>query len=136
MASYGAWEHVARPLINKREQSVPKLRGSRPFAALIRLHDCFASEFSSAGRMMIRARLERFLVDESGAITADWIALTAAAAGVCVLAVGVISRSTTSASDELATQLREGNTSGFAVMEIAPGGSSGGIGTPTGSVGP
>jgi hypothetical protein len=66
---------------------------------------------------MIRALFGRLLADEDGAVTLDWLALTAAVAGVGVLGVIVIGQSLADISVELNGALNAAPFDGFTVVE-------------------
>jgi Flp pilus assembly pilin Flp len=70
---------------------------------------------------MLTARFGRFLADEDGAVTLDWLALTAAVAGVGVLGVIVIGQSLADISDELNAVLSETQFDSFTLVETPAG---------------
>ena len=78
--------------------------------------------------MTIRARLERFLADEDGAVTADWLALTASVVVLGALAVHIVGQSMTDVSVEIADVLENARLANITVVDASTGASSGGSG--------
>ena len=70
---------------------------------------------------MIRTRAARFLADEDGAVTLDWVALTAATAVVGLLGVNIIGKSTAGAAAEIEATLRAANLGRITLMETSSG---------------
>ena len=59
----------------------------------------------SGVKVRFRPGLVRLLADECGAVTADWLALTASAVGVVLLGVSIVGQSVTGASAEIGAAL-------------------------------
>ena len=53
----------------------------------------------------------KFAKDESGAVTVDWVVLTAALVGIAVALIGVINTGITTASSDIAASLTDAITS-------------------------
>jgi hypothetical protein len=77
---------------------------------------------------MIRARLRRFLADEDGAVTADWVALTASVVLVGALAVHIVGQSMVDVSVEIAAALENARLANITVVKTSSGSSSDGSG--------
>ena len=60
---------------------------------------------------------KNFRKDEDGAVTVDWVVLTAAIVGLAVVAFGTIKENTTALTDDIATAI-----GGVTVEEPAAGG--------------
>ena len=82
---------------------------------------------------MIRARLTRLLTDEDGAVTADWLALTASAVVVGLLGLHIIGQSMVDVSVELDAALRNARLANVTFVESSSGtgatGSDGSVGS-------
>ncbi len=61
--------------------------------------------------------IKNFRKDEDGAVTVDWVVLTAAIVGLAVVAFGTIKENTTALTDDIATAI-----GGVTVEEPAAGG--------------
>jgi Flp pilus assembly pilin Flp len=59
---------------------------------------------------MIRLKIVRFLDNDSGAITVDWVVLTAAIVGIAVTVVGVISAGVLEAASDISFVLTDAIT--------------------------
>jgi len=57
--------------------------------------------------------IKNFCSDEDGAVTVDWVVLTAAVVGLAVAAYSTISTGTTGLTDQTATYLNSQDLSGF-----------------------
>ncbi|NOR64231.1 MAG: hypothetical protein GQ535_17315 [Rhodobacteraceae bacterium] len=55
--------------------------------------------------------LNAFVKDEDGAVTVDWVVLTAAIVGIALAIIAVIRTSLNSAADDIATAITDAMTS-------------------------
>ena len=55
--------------------------------------------------MRFALKMKRFSRDEDGAVTVDWVVLTAAVVGLAVVAFGTIKESTTGLTDRIETEI-------------------------------
>jgi hypothetical protein len=85
---------------------------------------------------MIKARLVQFVADEDGAVTVDWLALTAAVVGVGLLGVNIVGRGTADASAEITAALRTAELGSITFLESSPGAGSTGSDASVGSLAP
>jgi Flp pilus assembly pilin Flp len=83
---------------------------------------------------MLKACFARFLRDEDGAVTVDWVALAGAMVGLGVLIVLDIANDATVVSTKLGTDLNNTSISDITYM-VTPSGGSSGTGS-SGSVSP
>jgi Flp pilus assembly pilin Flp len=74
---------------------------------------------------MPRARLARFLKDEDGAVTVDWVALTGAMVGLAVLIVLDIAEGATNVSGEIGAELSNSHISDITFLVTPPEQTSG-----------
>ena len=109
---------------------------SGPSAAPIGSHYGAAGNPRQAGRVMIKARLVRFVADEDGAVTVDWLALTAAVVGVGLLGVNIVGRGTADASAEITAALRTAELGSITFLESSPAAGSTGSDASVGSLAP
>lgn len=56
---------------------------------------------------MIKNRLSRFLNDTSGAVTVDWVVLTAAVVGLAAASIGAVQTSTDGLADNVGTYIND-----------------------------
>jgi len=73
---------------------------------------------------MIGARVARFWADEAGAVTVDWLALTAAAVGVGLLGADIIAQSTADTSNEIEAMLRDAKLGSITFVDSSTSASS------------
>lgn len=59
--------------------------------------------------------IKNFRADESGAVTVDWVVLTAAIVGLGVVAIGFVSRGINNLGQQVQTELSSGNVLGAGV---------------------
>jgi len=71
----------------------------------------------------MRLNLNKFVCAESGAVTVDWVVLTAAIVGIAIAVLTVVSGGLNSASNEINGQL---NSAGTSIAGLISGGSVGG----------
>src|SRR3712207_4355712 len=64
--------------------------------------------------------LARFMADEDGAVTVDWLALTASAFGVGLLGVSIVGQSVTASSEEIVATLRAADLGRITFVETSP----------------
>jgi Flp pilus assembly pilin Flp len=57
--------------------------------------------------MRFALKMKRFSRDEDGAVTVDWVVLTAAIVGLAVVAFGTIKDETTGLTTRIATEIGE-----------------------------
>lgn len=60
--------------------------------------------------MKFSLNMKRFSRDEDGAVTVDWVVLTAAIVGLAVIAFGAIGDATSTLTDDIADEIAASNT--------------------------
>ena len=131
-----------RPRTSSRGHLAPSVRKAatpahrRPFAAAIGPHDDEAGNKRRAKQIMLRARFKRFWADEDGAVTVDWLALTAAVVGVGMLSVNIVGFGVADASAEISATLRNAELGSITFLETSPGAGSTGSDASVGSLAP
>ena len=85
---------------------------------------------------MLKACLARFLKDEDGAVTVDWVALAGAMVGLGVLIVLDVAEGATNVSSQIEDQLSNAHISDITFLVTPPGQSSGGGSSETVAVAP
>ncbi len=83
---------------------------------------------------MLRFGLERFMADESGAVSVDWVALAGALVGLAVLIVLNVTQGAMDASSKLGDDLSNSEISDITFM-VKPSGQTSGAGG-TGAITP
>ena len=76
---------------------------------------------------MLRAGIERFMADESGAVTVDWVALAGAMVGLAVLIVLNVTQGTMGATTKLGDNLSKPEISDITFL-VEPSKQSSGTG--------
>ncbi|MXU65340.1 Flp family type IVb pilin [Oceanomicrobium pacificus] len=59
--------------------------------------------------------LKKFIADESGAVTVDWVVLTAAIVGIAIAVLTVVSGGINTASNAISDELESANTSTYGI---------------------
>ena len=78
--------------------------------------------------------MARFWADEAGAVTVDWLALTAAAVGVGLLGANIIAQSTADTSAEIEAVLRDAKLGSITFVDSSSTASSSAAGASSGSL--
>jgi hypothetical protein len=77
---------------------------------------------------MLRACLARFVGDEDGAVTVDWVALAGAMVGLGVLILLDVAEGATNVSSQIEAELSKSHISDITSLVTPPGQTSGGGG--------
>jgi len=89
----------------------PKSFTIRPFSADIRIREVTVRMVLQKYDRRLRDRekrmIQNFLKDQSGAVTVDWVVLTAAVVGLGIATLGAVSSGVANSSDDVATQLTD-----------------------------